>query len=94
MCDLHTRCWLWTAACNQAGYGRVGSGGRGHAMQAHRASWLIHHRSLPDLDVLHTCDTPSCVRPDHLFLGTDYTNQRDMMRKGRASGLSTKASSL
>jgi len=55
-------------------------------MQAHRASWLIHYRYLPDLDVLHHCDNPPCVRPDHLFLGTDYTNQHDSMAKGRQRG--------
>jgi HNH endonuclease len=61
-------------------------------MQAHRASWLIHHGTLPELDILHECDTPPCVRPDHLYLGDDYTNQADMMRKGRGRGQFPKGS--
>jgi hypothetical protein len=53
-------------------------------MQAHRVSWILHHGSIPDgMSVCHRCDTPACVRPDHLFLGTQLDNMRDSTRKRR-----------
>ena len=79
-------CWLWTGLRHSNGYG-VGwaNGGR---MYAHRVSWLVANGPIPaGLHVLHHCDNPPCVRPDHLFLGTATDNMRDMARKGRAGGL-------
>jgi len=81
-------CWLWTGGCkNRAGYGWIGSGGRGkQSVLAHRVSWVIAYGTIPDgLIVCHKCDTPSCVRPDHLFLGDDDANQKDSREKNRAS---------
>lgn len=53
-------------------------------MLSHRASWLVEHGCLPaGLHVLHKCDVPACVNPEHLFLGTDLDNTRDMISKGR-----------
>lgn len=77
-------CWLWTAWTDVQGYGRIRFGG-GKRMGAHRASYLIHKGALDsNLCVLHRCDTPSCVNPDHLFLGTNNDNVRDRVKKDRS----------
>lgn len=78
-------CWTWTAYTDKDGYGSIGEGGsKGRNLQSHRASWLIHFGEPPsELMVLHSCDNPPCVRPDHLFLGTAKINYEDMVAKGR-----------
>jgi hypothetical protein len=78
-------CWIWTAARNRKGYGLFGKGRTvdGHC-HAHRAAWIITYGPIPDgLLVLHRCDNPPCVRPDHLFLGTDLDNAHDRDTKKR-----------
>jgi hypothetical protein len=79
------RCWLWTATRVPGGYGRFRVGGRGPEglSLAHRFSWVIRHGDPGELLVLHRCDVPNCVNPDHLFLGTRDDNTADMLRKGR-----------
>lgn len=81
------RCWLWQGEKTLQGYGRIHGGeGRARATLAHRLSWEIHHGPIPeDAWVLHHCDTPACVRPDHLFLGHQPANVADMVSKGRQS---------
>lgn len=75
-------CWLWTAYANQAGYGAIRFNKKTNL--AHRISFLIFKGSFnKNFHVCHKCDTPSCVNPHHLFLGTDQTNRDDMMRKKR-----------
>ena len=79
-------CWLWTGHRNDDGYGMIGSGGRiGFKMRStHRLSWELHHGPIPEgMSVLHRCDTPACVRPDHLFIGTQRDNMADASQKGR-----------
>ena len=80
------KCWLWTASYRHKGYGAFAYRERGVNVndRAHRFSWRIHYGEIPDgLLVLHRCDTPACVRPDHLFLGTHQVNVDDMIAKGR-----------
>lgn len=79
-------CWLWTASTDKKGYGWIALGGHiSPRVYAHRLSWEIHNeRPVPDgLFVLHRCDVPLCVNPDHLFIGTKSDNTRDMVSKGR-----------
>jgi hypothetical protein len=74
-------CWEWTGARTH-GYGRIGYEGR--VILTHRLAYDLAYGSVPsDVDVLHHCDNPACVRPDHLFLGTAKDNAQDMMAKGR-----------
>jgi hypothetical protein len=76
-------CWEWVGALNRR-YGRLHVPGKHHLqVYAHRLSWEIHFGPIPDgLDVCHKCDNPSCVKPEHLFIGTHLDNMQDASRKG------------
>ena len=77
-------CWRWTGKPNKKGYGRFGVNWM--VILAHRFAWEATNGPIPDgLSVLHRCDNPICVRPDHLFLGTIADNNADMRAKGRAA---------
>ena len=76
-------CWIWTGSKNK-GYGMVRRREFAkYQVQAHRYAWYLTHGSWPELCVCHRCDNPSCVNPDHLFLGTHQDNFNDMRKKGR-----------
>lgn len=80
-------CWEWTKGKTGLGRPTIYYGKReGKDLQqyAHRVSYELHVGDVPDgLFVCHHCDNPSCVNPDHLFLGTAMDNRRDMVSKGR-----------
>ena len=83
-----TDCWNWTAGTNSKGYGRILNSRKEceGEISAHRLSWVLHNGPIPEgLQVLHNCDNPPCVRPDHLFLGTNLDNMRDKKNKGRSA---------
>ncbi len=80
--DKTESCWLWTGWTAKAGYGFIKDDGRDRP--AHVVSFEMAKGTVPrGLKVLHRCDTPSCVNPEHLFLGTSTDNSRDMTSKGR-----------
>lgn len=76
-------CWIWTGRLNEGGYGKV-CVGRRDAL-AHRAVYEFCGRAVPsDRFLLHQCDRPSCVRPSHLYIGTQTDNMQDMVRRRRS----------
>ena len=78
-----TGCWVWHGCRQSSGYGQIRYDGK--MTLAHRLSWQAHYGPIPQGRlVLHHCDTPSCVNPRHLFIGTHRDNMLDCINKGRA----------
>lgn len=80
-------CWEWRGTKNDAGYGFISDeGGRSTGnIRAHRLSYQIFYNTKLKSEefVCHSCDNPSCVNPDHLFVGSHMDNMMDMISKGR-----------
>jgi hypothetical protein len=79
-CEWNGDCLEWTGSTTSKGYGQFSLDGQ-HWM-THRLSWLLHNGQ-PPAWVLHTCDNPPCVNPEHLWSGTCADNHDDMRAKGR-----------
>ncbi len=76
--DSESGCVLWGKTFFENGYGRYKD------KRAHRVSWELTNGVIPNnLLVLHRCDVRNCINPNHLFLGTQYDNMQDMIKKGR-----------
>lgn len=82
---MPTPCWIWTAGRHDFGYGHFYRKGAAFGTGAHRVSWEYATGQPPPrgLHVLHHCDNPPCVRPEHLYVGTDRDNRMDALRRGR-----------
>ena len=79
-----SRCWHWIAARDRDGYGVTRNLGSRRTQRAHRVAYEAFNGPLsPDLLVLHECDRPSCVNPEHLRAGTHVDNVHDCKNKGR-----------
>lgn len=77
-----TKCWVWTGRKNQYGYGIIRDKKRRNQL-AHRVAWKLVHGKHPTLLVLHSCDNPPCVNPNHLWEGTHADNTADKIAKNR-----------
>lgn len=82
--EPNTGCWLWSKCSNKDGYGTVNL--KGTKIGAHRFSYILFNKVTLNREdfVCHKCDTPACINPDHLFLGTAKSNALDKARKGRS----------
>lgn len=78
-------CWPWTASKFPNGYGQTSLGAY-KERYAHRVSWMIENGPIPPkMLIMHKCDNPVCVRPDHLMAGSCRDNSVDMFNKGRGN---------
>jgi hypothetical protein len=87
--EPNTGCWLWLASLkNKAGYGQIMlRNKRGKPQYAHRVSFEAFKCEIPeDALVLHSCDQPCCVNPDHLRAGSISDNSKDMIKRNRGKG--------
>jgi hypothetical protein len=84
--DDQNACWLWKLGTDTRGYGQMGWEGK--MKLAHRLAYELTYGPFPNkLEVCHSCDTPLCCNPHHLFLGTHQENMDDKAQKGRVKAL-------
>lgn len=83
--NLKTHCWEWKGTITNYGYGQIYI--QGKLYLAHRISFLLDTKNLPEVCILHKCDNPMCVNPKHLFKGTQSDNNKDAAQKGRSARL-------
>lgn len=86
--EPNSGCWLWHGSTDKNGYGVICTGshqaGTRRYIKAHRLSYELYCGAIPAGQIVcHRCDNPSCVNPEHLFVGSWGDNVTDMMRKGR-----------
>lgn len=75
-------CWNWRSSFSRNGYGVFGF--KGKSLKAHRVAYELVNGKIPQgLNVLHTCDNPKCINPDHLWVGTQGDNVVDICKKKR-----------
>ena len=80
--NVSSGCWLWFGIVNKKGYGKFRLSGK--FVGAHRAAYELFKGEIPSGKwVLHTCDVPNCVNPEHLYTGTQSDNERDKVSRGR-----------
>lgn len=84
MTNKTDQCWLWIGKRDENGYGRFGNFLEKKQERAHRVSYFLFKGEISNgLHVCHSCDNPSCVNPNHLWIGTNDDNIRDRHKKGR-----------
>jgi hypothetical protein len=85
-------CWLWDGSTDEDGYGNFWDSKKKRRVRAHRWSFEEYVRPLERHEkACHSCDTPSCVSPEHLFAGTTKINNEDRSRKGRNAGWASRS---
>jgi hypothetical protein len=77
-------CWLWCGVKDRGGYGQINL--KGTTARAHRLSYVLYRGAVGGSVVMHSCDTPACVNPSHLSLGTNLDNIADAVTKGKFAG--------
>jgi hypothetical protein len=82
---IEAGCWIWQRSRDRDGYGKATF--LGVHVRTSRLAWELTHGPIPaGQEVLHTCDTPPCINPSHLFLGTNLDNIQDKVKKHRGRG--------
>lgn len=84
LAEVADGCWPWRGTISSSGYGQFRIGRKGPVLSAHRVSWALHNGLIPDGKIImHSCDHPWCVNPEHLSAGTQKENMADSVAKGR-----------